>query len=108
MSKKINKFFLKKSEDISGFESSAFGKYFEDKASELSAIGVDNSFKLDMLKSAELDENQNSIEKLSSFDYFSNKNPKDNSTGYDTIKWKNLYYKIRSQARSKQHGQYFG
>jgi len=104
MSKKINKFFSKKSEDISGFENSAFGKYFKDKASELSAIGVDNSFKLDMLKSAEIDKNQNSIEKLSSFDYFSNKNPKDNSTGYDTIKWKNLYYKIRSQARSKQHG----
>lgn len=104
MSKKINKFFSKKSEDISGYEDSAFGKYFEKKSAQLSSIGVDNSFKLEMLKSAEVDENPDSIEKFSSFDYFSNKNPRDNGTGYDILKWKNLYYKIRSQARSKQHG----
>lgn len=105
MSKKINKFFEKKLKKISGFENTKFGEYFNKKSQELSSIGVDNSFKLSLLKKADLIRDEKTLEKFSSFDYFTNKNPEDNGTGYDIIKWKNLYYKIRAQAKSKYHGQ---
>lgn len=101
MKKMANNFFKKIAEKHDIDSSSDFGKYFESKSIELSDIGVDNSFKIEMLKKADLLSDEDTIKKLS-FDYFSG-SPSGKDSLDTTLEWKNLYYKIKSQASNKSH-----
>tara|TARA_B100000579_G_C22847676_1_gene865380 strand:+ start:3467 stop:4858 length:1392 start_codon:yes stop_codon:yes gene_type:complete len=101
MSKKINKFFKKIANENKIEEGSDFGDFFYKKSEELSAINVDDAFKLNLIKNEDL--NSKPINKISFFNYFSNKGGAE--TEYSLKKWKNLYYKIRPLAKNKYHAQ---